>query len=125
MEVGKTLSVFERLKMGGNGSQRYVMVDASHELEELANLDNKTNFCNVELREKGIILRFRSRLETYAWVVPYHLLSIFKNDSHFSVFAGAEFVKLKPAHNAPLNHKFLKKLLEIKANHQASTSLGI
>lgn len=123
-EVGKSLSIFKRLRMGGNGSQRFVIIEASNELEELANLDNKTNFCNIELRERGIILRFRSRLETYAWVVPYYLLSVFKNETHFSLFAGAEFVRLTPAHNASLNTKFLRKLLEMKSGQQLQTIPG-
>ena len=39
-EVGKSYSLFKRLKLGGNGSQRYVMQEASKELEKLASLDN-------------------------------------------------------------------------------------
>jgi len=114
LEVGKSFSIFKRIKMGGNGSQRFVIIEASKELEELVNRDNKTNFCNIELREKGIILRFRSVSESFAWLVPYHLMSIIKNDNYFSIFAGAEFVRLSPAHNALLNHKFLQKLLNQK-----------
>ena len=124
LEVGKGFSLFKRLRLGGNGSQRYVIKEASKELEKLANLDNKTNFCNIELRERGIILRFRSRLETYAWIVPYYLLSVFKNEDHFSIFAGAEFVRLTPAHNASLNTRFLTKLLEMKSKQQLETIPG-
>lgn len=122
--VGKAFSLLKRLRLGGIGSQRFVMVEASDELEQLAKLDNKTNFCNIELRERGIILRFRSRLETYGWVVPYYLLSIFKNDDHFSLFAGAEFVRLAPAHNASLNTKFLRKMLEMKSQQQLEAIPG-
>lgn len=113
--VGKSYSLLKRLKLGGSGSQRFVIVEAFNGLELLLEGDNRTRFCNIELREQGIILHFRARLENYVWVVPYRLLSLFKSDDTISVFAGAEFVRLKAAHNAKLNHSFIQKLLDLKA----------
>lgn len=113
--VGKSYSFLKRLKLGGSGSQRYVFIEAFKDIERLYEGDNKTRFCNIELREKGIILHFRARQETYTWVVPYHMMSLFKSDDSFSIFAGAEFVRLKAAHNAKLNHSFVKKMLDLKA----------
>jgi len=115
--VGKPISFFKRLRMGGNGSQRLIILEAFDELDNLISLDNKSKFCNIEIREKGIILHFRSRLETYAWVVPFYLLSIFKSDNTFSIFSGVDFVRLKAAHNSLLNQKFIKKILDCKAEH--------
>lgn len=114
-DVGKPFSVFRRIRMGGNGSQRYVIVEAFDGLDMMLSPDHGTRFCNIELREKGIILHFRSRLETYAWTVPYRLLSLFKSDDNtISIYSGAEFVRLKPAHHARLNMHFLNKMLELK-----------
>ena len=115
--VGKSIPYLKRIRLRGIGSQRYVLFEASKELEELISRDNNTNFCNIELRQKGIILRFRSKLETYGWLVPYHLLSIFKSEDYYSIFAGAEFVRLKAAHNSSLNHKFIKKLLHQRTEY--------
>lgn len=115
--TGKSLSLYKRITMGGNGSQRYVIVEASNELENLANRDNKTNFCNIELRQKGLILRFRSKLETYGWLVPYYLLSVFKSEDSLSIYAGPEFVRLKAAHNSSLDHKFILKILSAKSEN--------
>ncbi len=118
-EVGKPLSLIRRIRMGGNGSQRFVIAEAFNNLEILLGPDHGTRFCNIELRDKGIIMHFRSRLETYAWTVPYRLLSVFKtDDSSFSIFSGAEFVRLKAAHNSKLNHQFLNKMLEFKSRKQ-------
>jgi hypothetical protein len=113
--VGKPLSIVKRLKMGGNGSQRLVVREAFPGLEALLAEDNRPNFCNIEIRESGLILHFRSRLETYAWIVPFHVLSLFKSSEVLSIYGGAEFVKLVPAQNAPLNHKFIQKVLTLKA----------
>jgi len=117
-QTGNQFSLISRLKMGGIGSQRLVLIEASPKIQELLSFDNKTNFCNIELREKGIILHFRSRLETFGWIVPYHLISIFKSENHYSIYSGADFVKLSPAHNSSLNHRFIKKLLKMK--HESS-----
>ena len=125
LEVGRPFSIIERIKMGGNGSQRFVIVEASKEIELLYNRDNKTNFCNIELREKGIILRFRSVQETFAWIIPYHLMSIFKDGNHISIFAGSEFVRLTPAHNSMLDNKFFRKLQDGKSNIQKRTKFYI
>ena len=115
--VGKSYSFLKRIKLKGNGSQRYELIEASDELESLIKRDLNTNFCNIELRENGIILRFRSKLETFGWIVPYHTLSIFKADHNFTIFSGAEFVRLKAAHNASLNFSFIKKLVNLKSEY--------
>jgi hypothetical protein len=113
--AGSSISFFKRLKMGGNGSQRLVIIEAFKELEELIDVDNRSRFCNIELRENGIILHFRSRLESFAWVVPFHILSLFKSDDSLSIYSGSEFVRVKAAHNSLLNQKFINKILEMKA----------
>ena len=113
--AGRSISLFKRLKMGGNGSQRLVIVEAFKDLEALIDVDNRSRFCNIELRENGIILHFRSRLESFAWVVPFHILSLFKSDDSLSIYAGAEFVRVKAAHNSTLNQKFINKILAMKA----------
>lgn len=121
--VGRPLSVFKRFKIGGNGSQRLVILESFKKMDSLLDVDNRSRHCNIEIREGGIMIHFRSRLETYAWLVPFHLLSIFKSDETLSIFSGADFVRLKAAHNSQLNQKFIKKVLDLKAeytlqNHQ-------
>ena len=120
--VGNPISFFRRIKLGGIGSQRFVFLEASKEFEHLIYADNKSQFCNIELRESGIILHFRSRLETFAWIVPYRLMSWFKSDNSFSIYAGVEFVRLAPAHNAALNNKFINKMLNLKSTRNEKYS---
>ncbi|MGA1196636.1 MAG: hypothetical protein ACO36I_09090 [Candidatus Latescibacterota bacterium] len=114
-EVGKDLSIFNRIRLGGKKSQNFVIVEASNNLKRLLLQDNQTNSCKIELREYGIILHFRNRSSTYVWVIPYYLLSIFKNDKHVSLFAEGEFVRLMPENSASLNYRFLKKLQKQKS----------
>ena len=47
--VGKPLTLFERLKIGGNGSDKLIITDASNDIIELLKLDNNINQCNIEI----------------------------------------------------------------------------
>jgi pyrroloquinoline quinone (PQQ) biosynthesis protein C len=59
-------------------------------------LDNNQDVCNVELRPKGLIIRFRSLLETYAIVIPYYKLSIFKGTaSSYTIHAEAKKIEVE------------------------------
>lgn len=112
--VGKPFTLLQRIKLGGVGSPKMYVTASSKEIDALFLLDHNDNICNIELRPKGIILRFRSLLETYAVVIPYYKLTLFKGTSdaysvHFehhkvSVSAQSESVRL-----------FFKKIQQQKA----------
>ena len=51
--VGRPFSFIERLKLGGIGSNKLVIADASKEIVELLRLDNNVNYCNIEIRKNG------------------------------------------------------------------------
>ena len=76
--VGKPFTLMNRLKLGGVGSPKLHVVSSSKEIDSLFVLDHNDNTCNIELRPNGIILRFRSLLETYGLIIPYYKLNIFK-----------------------------------------------
>ena len=76
--VGKPFTLVNRLKLGGVGSPKLHVVSTSKEIDSLFVLDHNDNTCNIELRPNGIILRFRSLLETYGLIIPYYKLTIFK-----------------------------------------------
>ena len=78
MLVGKPFTLVNRLKLGGVGSPKLHVVSSSKEIDSLFVLDHNDNTCNIELRPNGIILRFRSLLETYGLIIPYYKLNIFK-----------------------------------------------
>ena len=65
--------------MGGNGSDKLIITDASNDIVELLKLDNNINQCNIEIRSNGIIIRFRALLETYGLIIP-HLQQLFNTD---------------------------------------------
>ena len=78
--VGKPYTIFQRLRIGGIGSSKLIINKADSKISNLLNLDNNINKCNIEIRPKGIIIRFRSLLETYGLIIPFFKLKLFKGN---------------------------------------------
>jgi hypothetical protein len=99
--------------MSGIGSPKMIITQASPEIHNLLTLDHNQNICNIELRPLGIIIRFRSLLETYALVIPYYKLSFFKGKStHYSLFVDAHKIEVESNKNV---RNFFLKMMEQKA----------
>ena len=79
-------------------------------------LDHNINYCNIEIRPKGIILRFRSLLETYALIIPYYKLKLFKGKSNeYSVYIDKYFVKVHVGKKS--EHNFFKKISSLRISN--------
>lgn len=114
--VGKPFTLKERWALGGIGSPKLFITGASVEIRNLLILDNNLDCCNVELRPRGIIVRFRSLLETFALVIPYYKLSLYKGDSAvYSIYKDHHFIKVRSDTEAI--RKFFKKLLNHKTDN--------
>tara|TARA_B100000989_G_scaffold156222_1_gene116553 strand:+ start:676 stop:1098 length:423 start_codon:yes stop_codon:yes gene_type:complete len=112
--VGKPFGLFKRIKNGGVGSGRLLITKADKEIENLLILDQNLNYCNIEMRPNGIIVYFRILLETYALVIPYFKLVIFKVDStEYTLNIDQKFLKIKV--KGKNDHGFFRKILEQKA----------
>ena len=115
-EVGKPFTLKERFRLGGIGSPKLQITEASIQIKNLLILDNNADCCNIEIRPKGIIVGFRSLLESYALVIPYYKLTIYKGDmSVYSIYRDNYYVKVKSDTKAV--QKFFKKLLGYKADN--------
>lgn len=120
-EVGKPFTLKERWAMGGIGSPKLFITETSLEIHNLLILDNNLDSCNVEIRPKGIIVRFRSLLETFALVIPFYKLTIYKGDfAIYSIYRDHYFIKVRSDTKAI--QKFFKKLLNYKTD-TAPTSI--
>ena len=112
--VGKPYSLVSRIKIGGVGSPKYYIKSSDKKIDSLLILDNNDNTCNIEMRPKGIIIRFRSLLETYALIIPYFKLSIFKpTGDTYSIHSGE--YKIIIITKTETKRKFIKRILEEKA----------
>ena len=107
--VGSSFNILERIKMKGIGSSNLEIVDCSEEIKNLLILDNNNNKCNIEIRKKGIIVRFRALLETYALIIPFYKLKLFKGESNvYSIYIDNYYIKVL-ANNKNV-HDFFKKI---------------
>lgn len=118
--VGKPFTLKERWKKGGIGSPKLFITETSVEIGNLLKLDNNLDTCNIELRPKGIIVRFRSLLETYGLIIPYYKLSLYKGEAQvYSIYKDHYFVKVKS--NTKAIQQFFKKMLDEKADNAPTT----
>lgn len=120
--VGVPYSFLAKLKKGGIGSERMMVIDASPMIEGLLQYDDQPNFCNMELRPTGIIVYFKYRAETYAWAIPFAKLSLYRSQDNYRIYGEAEYVKVNKAFNGDVLKKFMDKLLEHRAAYLHSIS---
>jgi len=93
--VGKPFSLQMRWKMGGIGSEKLIISTTSIDIYNLLVLDHNINTCNIELRPKGIIVRFRSLLETYGLIIPYYKLKLYKGKAkEYSIYMDHHYIKV-------------------------------
>ena len=114
--VGKPYTILQRLKIGGIGSSKLIINSADSIIENLLNLDNNLNCCNIEIRPKGIIIHFKSLLETYGLIVPFYKLKIFKGKANeYSIYIDNFFIKVNASEKN--EHDFFKKILRLRATN--------
>ena len=76
-------------------------------------MDQNINSCNIELRPKGIILNFRSLLETYGLVISYYKLKLYKGKAQeYSIYKDKYFIKVLA--DTKTIHSFFRKLTKQK-----------
>ncbi|MDT8347664.1 MAG: hypothetical protein RQ756_07660 [Flavobacteriaceae bacterium] len=111
--VGAPFNLLERIRLGGVGSPKLNIHQVSIQIHNLLILDNNANICHIELRPKGILIRFRSLLETYALVIPYYKLRVYKGEAEvYGFYIDAFFIKVRAKSNDRDIQKFIKKLLD-------------
>jgi len=108
--VGPPFSFLKRLSMGSIGSQRFTVVDADSELSMQVPFEERSVFCNIGLRPKGLKIWISVKLHTFLLALPYEGLRL-NHDNHVLEFTNeAHRLRLLPAHNAALNLSFVKKI---------------
>jgi len=114
--VGKPFTLKERWAKGGVGSSKLIISQTSIEIHNL--LVWTTTAIPVILScDPREYLRFRSLLETYALVIPYYKLTLYKGKAQeYSIYKDKQFVKVVADTKATF--KFFSKISAEKANNQ-------
>ena len=108
--VGKSYSLIENLKKGGIGSPKLFITRCSAAIYDLLHVNNTVKFCNIELRPKGIIIGFQSRLDVYALVIPYYKLVLFKPGNTITFHIDHHYISIDYSKNSKGVQKFINKL---------------
>ncbi len=115
--VGLPFTLRERIKMRGIGSSKLFITSCSIEIHNLLILDSYINTCNIEMRPEGIIVGFRSLLESYALIIPYYKLKLYKGKAEeYSIYKDQYFIKIRAKANDTATHNFIKKVMHYKAS---------
>ena len=115
--VGKPFSFRERIKQRGIGLGHLIITASSSQIQELFDLDNNWNKCNIELRPQGIIIGFRSLLESYALVIPYWKLNLYKGKAEeYSFYIDQHFIKIEAKAKDKRVHNFVKRIMTQRAS---------
>jgi len=123
--VGSPIPLLKRIKMGGNGSPRFRILEASEAISEKISRTNMINYCNIELREGGIVVGFRSHQENYAWTIPYYKLSIHSTGKRYILYHDTEFIKIENDHKSGVNAAFLKKLRTLQHQFMGNSYIDL
>lgn len=115
--VGNPFGLMDNFKLNGIGSPRLDISKTSEEIATLLSYDNNRNSCNIELRPKGIIIRFRSLLESYSLVIPFYKLVIFKPGNSFTFHIDHHFISIDASSNQKKINVFIEKLNQLKAEN--------
>ena len=108
--VDKSYSLIENLKKGGIGSPKLFITRCSVAIYDLLHVNNTVKFCNIELRPKGIIIGFQSRLDVYALVIPYYKLVLFKPGNTITFHIDQHYISVDCSKNSKGVQKFINKL---------------
>jgi hypothetical protein len=115
-EIGVPFTLRERIRLKGIGSSKLIITETSIQIHNLLILDNNRNVCNIEMRPKGIIVGFRSVLESYALVIPYYKLNIYKGKAEeYSIYRDNYYIKIEATEKS--THTFIQKVLQHKLDN--------
>ena len=119
--VGSKLSFWQSIKIG-RGSHRMILDEYSDVFIKFLKPTSNLLYGSIEIREKGIFIRIAIKnYETISWLIPYYKLSIFKS-KHFSIHSDGIFLKFRRDSKYTMNLKFIKNLLNLKAQYSLNLS---
>lgn len=111
--VGKAYSFIASWRMGGTGSQKFIITEASDEIWQLLERENSTNYANIELRPKGVIVRFKSFTESFGLIIPFREMELEVSKTELHICRKANFIKMKTLKDEEVDLKFLKQIKDI------------
>ncbi|WP_179352454.1 hypothetical protein [Winogradskyella vidalii] len=114
--IGRPFSLVQKLRLKGIGSKRMIIDDVSPNMSSLMNKVSDTNYANIEIRPKGILIMINKGLKNFTWIIPFYQLVIYKTNGS-SIHAQGRFVHFRNSKTFKENKKFFNKLLDLKVSY--------
>lgn len=111
--VGKPFSLLKMFKIGAIGSHRMIVSEYSDKFREVLTRSTDLNYCNLELRPKGVIVHLSKDRSRHSWIIPYYKLALFDSKT-FSIHADGQYLRIQRDRYWKMNKKFHRKLLLLK-----------
>lgn len=121
--VGKSYPVFKRLKMKGIGSPKFLITKASDSIMEKLSMDNNLNYCSIELRPKGIIVTFRSLLETFGWILPFESFELKMIRGVYEIKTLSDYVSFENTLKFNSAETFLHKIISYQNDYNLKNTM--
>ena len=119
--VGRSYSIWDSLKLKGIGSSKLNIEEYSYRFEAFLEQNNALNYCNIELRPKGIIIHINKRASRLSWIIPYYALSIFSS-KHLGIHSNGNFLKIKHDALYSKSFSFIQKIISNKVSYLEETT---
>ena len=119
--VGSSYSIWDSLRLKGIGSSKLNIESYSEKFKPFLEQNNSLNYCNIELRPKGIIVHINKRASRFSWVMPYYALSIFSSE-HLGIHSNGQFLKIKHDDLYTKSVSLIQKIIACKADYSDQTS---
>jgi len=111
--VGKAFSFIRKIKLELISSGKLDIAEFSAKLQPEMMLASANYHAKINLRPKGIIVKFSDGTNQYSWVIPYYRLVIY-NTQTFTIHANGHFIKFKRNKSYHDNKKFINKMIDLK-----------
>lgn len=117
-QIGKPFNLEDRKKLNGTVLRNLAVTAASIDVYNLMILNEGQSFCSLEMRTKGINISFKAKTDTYALVIPFYKLKIYKGKAEeYSFYKDHYFIKIMAGAKEPEVHQFVRKLRNFKADN--------
>lgn len=117
-QLGKPFELQQRQDLKGTFLRKLPVTAASIDVYNLMVLNEESTHCNIEMKTKGISISFPVKNETYALLIPFYKLRIYKGKAEeYSFYKDHYFIKIAAAAQASEIHQFIKKVRDFKADN--------
>ena len=110
--VGKPFTLSERQQLKGIRSPSMEITQTSLSIHNILTLENKVHTCTIVLYTKGITINIKVLNQSYALLIPFYKLSLYKGKAEeYSFYKDHYFIKVFVGSTNTTAHTFIKKIM--------------